>query len=76
MVIEANFSLRSSHGHLDFDKATLVTKFLASSRSFSKSFDAYLSQVLMSVLKKKANDLFLITCRISNAECDRSGNAA
>lgn len=36
---------RSSHNHLDYEHATLVTRYLASSRSFSKSFDAYLSQV-------------------------------
>lgn len=40
----ANF--RSSHNHLDYEQATLVTRYLASSRSFSKSFDAYLSQIL------------------------------
>ncbi|KAK2556654.1 Nipped-B-like protein B [Acropora cervicornis] len=39
-------SLRSSQNHLDYEQATLVARYLASSRSFSKSFDAYLSQIL------------------------------
>lgn len=39
-------SIRSSQNHLDYEQATLVTRYLASSRSFSKSFDAYLSQIL------------------------------
>ncbi|XP_078354070.1 nipped-B-like protein isoform X1 [Oculina patagonica] len=39
-------NFRSSRNCLDYEQATLVTRHLASSRSFSKSFDAYLSQIL------------------------------
>lgn len=39
-------NFRSSSNCLDYDQATLVTRHLASSRSFSRSFDAYLSQIL------------------------------
>lgn len=39
-------TIKSSHNSLDYEQAVLVTRYLASSRSFSKSFDAYLSQIL------------------------------
>ena len=47
---------RSSQNCLDYEQATVVARYLASSRSFSKSFDAYLSQVKSCITQKHCGD--------------------
>lgn len=42
-----HYYFRSAQHTLDYDKALLVSRYLGSSRSFSKSFDGYLGQVLI-----------------------------